>query len=557
MRRILWMAAVGVLVLAMAAPAMALDFKFGGLARTRFYDHSCVGFDCDAATNPGNNVRGADLLFRARFDASDDNGNILSVIRLRIGKIVFGAGGGTENPVQFAAPAGVSTFNGVGFGKLGFSSGGGLGTRGTNEETEWAYLDFAMPFNVPLRIRAGLQPWYTPKGMIVDDNAAGVRLYGTVAPVSYEVSWWRLDAGNNPGMSTWINSAIGISGRYKTDTTDNNYDVYGARVDFAFSPAWNTGLYGFYGDNRVNCTGTNASTNLASSATPAYVPANTNPCPNQSRVRPNYYLGWTNTGKIGIVSWDFDFIYGYAKGGSTGNFVPGTINTSVNGNNNLTPIKVRGAVIDAGIHFPIGPVTLHFGGTYATGDDQSGVSPAYPGGVSPSWKGPLGATEFIGDAGSSGFDVLTSTQSVPTNLWTIGLAANYNPVKALTLKFVYAFAVFSGKKGNCANNVGSGANGCYGPIYMGNGFVPTPGAATLGQSNGPGTQDGVATGAAPALFTQGSGGLAGKSTLGNELDFIAYYNVWTNFNINGMMGWFIPSKGDVAGKYMLNFVYSF
>jgi len=552
MRRILWMAAVGVLVLAMAAPAMALDFKFGGLARTRFYDHTAVGFDDNQATNPGNNVRGGDMLFRARFDASDDNGNIVSVIRLRIGKIVFGAGGGTENPVQFAAPAPVSTFNGAGFGKLGFSSGGGLGTRGTNEETEWAYLDFALPFNIPLRIRGGLQPIYSPKGLIIDDNAAGLRAYGSVAPFSYEVSWWRFDSGNNFGPSPWINGLIGISGRYKTEMSDNSYDVYGARLDLSLAPYWNTGLYTYYGDNRVNCAGTSA--------------VNT-PCPSVDRVRPNWYLGWTNTGQVGIVKWDFDFVYGWAKGGSTGNFVStgvpgvGYMNTAINGLNNLPPITVRGFVVDGAIHFPVGPVTLHFGGSYATGDDQQEWqghnSPAYPGGYSPSWKGPMGATEIIGDAGSSGFDVLTSTQSVPTNLWTLGVYATYNPVKALTLKALYAFAGFSNKKGNCAMEV-IGSNACYGPAYMGGGFKPDLLAGSvLFASNGPGTQDGVATGATSTTVVQGTGGLAGSSTLGSEFLFQAFYNVWTNFNINGMMGWFVPTHGDTAGKYMLNFVYSF
>jgi hypothetical protein len=36
MRKFLWVVAVGFLVLAMAAPAMALDFKFGAEYRVRF-----------------------------------------------------------------------------------------------------------------------------------------------------------------------------------------------------------------------------------------------------------------------------------------------------------------------------------------------------------------------------------------------------------------------------------------------------------------------------------------------------------------------------------------
>ena len=208
----------------------------------------------------------------------------------------------------------------------------------------------------------------------------------------------------------------------------------------------------------------------------------------------------------------------------------------------------------------VGPVKLHFGGSYATGDDQEGLSPAYPGGYSPSWKGPLGATEFIGDGGASGFDVITSTQSTPTNLWTIGAVGEYNPVKALTLKMVLAYAGFSNKKGNCGYAANAGPNGtaspaCYGPIYYGKGFTPTVNG--LQATNGPGTNDGVTGGSSSTNMAQGTGGLAGKSTLGTEIDLIMYWNVWTNFNINAMAGWFIPTKGDAAGKYMLNFVYSF
>ena len=45
MRKFLWVVAVGVLLLTVAAPAMAVDVKFGGEWRVRFYDYANLGFN--------------------------------------------------------------------------------------------------------------------------------------------------------------------------------------------------------------------------------------------------------------------------------------------------------------------------------------------------------------------------------------------------------------------------------------------------------------------------------------------------------------------------------
>ena len=45
MRKFLWVVAVGVLLLTVAAPAMAVDVKFGGEWRVRFYDYGNLGFN--------------------------------------------------------------------------------------------------------------------------------------------------------------------------------------------------------------------------------------------------------------------------------------------------------------------------------------------------------------------------------------------------------------------------------------------------------------------------------------------------------------------------------
>jgi hypothetical protein len=51
--------------------------------------------------------------------------------------------------------------------------------------------------------------------------------------------------------------------------------------------------------------------------------------------------------------------------------------------------------------------------------------------------------------------------------------------------------------------------------------------------------------------------LAGKNTLGNELSFRADYELYTGFKVMSTIGWFIPSRGDTAQEYALQFLYYF
>ncbi|MFI5341847.1 MAG: hypothetical protein ACHQ7N_18655 [Candidatus Methylomirabilales bacterium] len=561
MRKFLWVVGVGALVLAMAAPAMAMDFKFGGQTRVRFWDYTGLGFDNSMATNPGNNPRGADTRFRARFDVSDDNGNIQAVLRERVGWLVFGAGGGIQNPNNTAVPsndlntltsgAGINSAGNNGS-RTGSSSGGGLGGRGVNSETEWAYLDFQVPWNVPLRIRSGLLPWYLPKGMLIDDNVSGVQAYGTMAPVSYGVAWYRLNAMTRVG-DPYLRDApngYGLASRDRSSATDDKYDVYEGKVNVAIAPWLNPGLYFDYGDNRVNCTGTDN--------TQAPGPL----CGTNDRVRPNFFLGFTDTGKIGTVSYDLDFIYGYASGGIGGDFTRGTVNGTLSGSSagftspgtpgdTAHPILVRGYAFDAGVHFPVGPVTLNLVGSYASGDSQKGGnnSGAFPGCYSCGWNGPGNAYEMIGNSSAVGFDTVNTSQSSMTNLWTIGTYATYNPVKALELKLAWAYAGFTSKNGNCAFAVANSV-GCYGPVYYGSGFTPSATGIPI-------TGAALGTGIGANNGNQGSGGLAGASGLGNEFHIMATWQVYTGFKILGVMAWLVPTHGDTEAKYAMMFSYDF
>jgi hypothetical protein len=588
MRKILMVVAVAALAVMMAAPAMAVDWQFGGKSRVRLYDYAGVGFDNSQATNPGNNFRGADMLFRVKMTFSDDNQNILAVLQLRWGKTVFGNGGGVENPVNFPSMQNwTNADTGGNIGNLsnpgvraGASAGGAFGLRDINVETEQAYLDFQLPFGIPLRLRAGGQPWYEPKGIIVDDAAAGLRAYGKSGIFNYEVAWYRLDSGNRYGGAALKVQADAAS-RYRVDTVDNNWDVYGAKVGATLFPWLNPSVYFYWSDNRTICqanenagntfgvgslTATNAATGLAQG------PA----CPGVDRVRDQWYLGLSDTGKFGDLSYDVDFVYGYAQGGAAGTFYANTINgtrqTFSNGAGALgaapqsfVPLHVQGWALDAGVHYAWGPFTFNVAGSYATGDDNSHnnqSSSAFPGGFSPGWNGPGGFFDMIGNgAGAGQFDIVTNTQSGITGLWTLGGYVTYNPIKAVTLKAGYAYAGFTSKWANCAwagDTTGAGAAGnavssggialntpvnsgnstvagsCYGPLYFGKGYNSQA-------AGGP------------------SGGLVGKTGLGHELNLKADWQLYTGFKIQGVAAWLIsPYSGqDVQQKYAMQFVYDF
>ncbi len=478
MRKFLWALAVGTLVLALAVPAMALDFKFGSEYRVRFYTGVGVGFNSQI---PDSNPRGAQLRVRPLFDVKDDNGNIQGLLRLEIGDIEFGNGGGavgvTNGGGVSASGAAIAGNPTPGSARVGNGAGGSFGNDGVNVETKWAWIDAAFPFGIPLRARAGLQPWYLPKGMIVDDDTVGVRFYGSVKPVSYDLAWYRPNGGPNLNPGT---PPAGSAGQAATSNVyDNNYDFYQVKVDVAIAEAFNPGIYYIFARN-----------------------AATTPAPGGGDPQDSNYIGFTATGKIGDVSYDFDFVYGSAEGGPTGMYPTAA-----------APVDVAGYAADASVHVPIGPVVLNVAFSYATGDKRDGGdSEAFPY-IAPSWNGPGGLFHMIGSGGP--FDAVEFTQDAPTNLWTVGLTADYRPVKQLLLTAGAAYAGFADNAGNCT---GVSLNPCFGPGYA---------------------------------------KLAGKSTLGTEFFLTAYWDMWTGFKLQGMMGILVPPTGTTAQEYVLQMLYNF
>ncbi len=496
MRKFFMVAAIGVLALLVASPASALDFKFGAEYRVRFYDYVGANFN----DGPGSNPRGVQLRVRPRFDVSDDNGNMTATLRLEIGDVEWGNGGGAHGVANGTNVPAVGA-------RTGNGAGGALGADGVNVETKWAYVDFASPFGMPLRWRAGLQPWYLPKGIIMDDDVAGLRAYGKASIVSYEAAWYRA-SGGVPTNTTAVRIPAGTPGRVSphnttSNTLDDNADFYQAKVDFAIGPWLNPGVYYIYGDMRATNT-----VGIGGGA------AQTEPVQ-------QHFLGLTVTGDFKFLKYDLDFVYGLQEGGNNGNFVSGGQRQDV-----------KGWMVDGGVHIPIGPVLIHALGSYATGDKQNGGDSELMPYISPSWNGAGGQYEIFGAGGA--FDVVDVTQDYPGGTWMLGAGIEYRPVKALWLQAMYGFIGFTETESNCAYNPTGVARACYGPVYTGKGFVAN--AATPGQ---------------------GVGGLAGESTFGHEFKLRADWDLWTNFKLQGNAGWLIPTEGTTVHEYIVQLLYSF
>jgi len=494
MRKFLMLVAIVGLATLVAVPAMALDFKFGAEYRVRFYSNlngSQATLGSDAG---GTSQRGIQSRIRPRFDVSDDNGNMTATLRLEIGDIEWGNGGGATS-VANANPSGSGVPSGTN--RVGNGSGGSLGVDGINVETKWAYVDFATPWGVPLRWRAGLQPWYESKGILVDDDVAGVRAYGKASIVNYELGWYRASGG--PCASTTSNACS------TSNAFDNNLDFIEGKVGLAIAKWLNPSLYYIWGQN--------GATSTAGVADPT------------EKVSSNFF-GAAINGDLGFMRYDVDFVWGSAEGGTYGNYTAGT----------TSRVDVSGWGIDGGVHFPIGPVLIHVVGSYATGDEQNGGDSEAMPWISPSWNGAGGLYEIIGSGGV--FDQVDVTQDYPGGLWMIGAGVEYRPVKALWMRLMYGYAGFTDARANCAFTNGKAPGACYGPVYQGKGFVAptvTGGVVTAG----------------------GQGGMAGEDTLGHEISFRADYDLWTNFKVQGAAGVLLVPEGETVHEYVVQLLYSF
>jgi hypothetical protein len=292
-----------------------------------------------------------------------------------------------------------------------------------------------------------------------------------VKPFTYELWWFRAYDG--------------------ATFKDDNTDFYGFKVNAALTPWFNPGVYYLYGENKAN-----GPTAIVT-----------------SRHLANHFFGLTATGKVGIINYDVDWVYGSSDGGPAGTSI-GTANA----------FTWKGYAFDAHVGFPIGPLGVNLAGMVSSGDANDGGSiEAFPW-ISPSYNGPGGGAEVFWSGG--GFDVF-DFQDAPTNTWSIGGWLTYSPVKALSLKVHYFYIGMQRKAGNACSDISA------------------VGASTVAR----------ASGAAGFGYCK----LAGKSSIGSEIGLLANYTLYTGLTASGFMGWVIPNRGsaETVGEYIFQFAYSF
>jgi hypothetical protein len=169
-QRMIWFALL--LAVAVAMPASAVEFKYGGMYRLRLQSKDNVA--------DGQDKKGGEF---------DDNGNWIDQ-RLRL-FFDFVASERLELVTKWEVDTqwgdGKTFFDNGIFRQLK-GSGGGVGADAVNYEMKNVYIDFAIPYT-PTRARLGVQGIIHMYGWVVDDDFSAVRLITPIEPVTVDVGY--------------------------------------------------------------------------------------------------------------------------------------------------------------------------------------------------------------------------------------------------------------------------------------------------------------------------------------------------------------------------------
>jgi hypothetical protein len=210
------------LAVAMAGPAMAVDFAFHGDLNNRFmvYTDQADWFSADtngttAKTDSADSW--GEIKYRLWAEASTNEGAIKGVYGIELGAVRFGRNGG------------------------GKSQGGAFSGDGVNIETRWAYTDLAIPDSAA-RVRAGLQP-ISVNDFFWNETAMGL----VYSNGGLNLSWARGSEAVTTTGQNWGDSdldALIASYELKQDALSANlFGVYltqGLSAAFADYSAFNT-----------------------------------------------------------------------------------------------------------------------------------------------------------------------------------------------------------------------------------------------------------------------------------------------------------------------------
>jgi hypothetical protein len=429
MKKRLVMLVALVAVVAIALPAFALEFKYGGLYQLRWQSNNNV---TDGRAQQDEDLPG-------QFD---DNQNYMDQ-RLRM-YFSFIA---SEN-LQVVTKWEVDTLWGQGVDK--FTSGGGVGADSINLEMKNVYVEFNVPYT-PVRSTLGVQGIeLMPGGWIISDDFSAAKFSAKFDPIKVTLGYI---AGQNNDV---------------TDERENIDDIF-LGVEYAQGP-FKASLYGLFQDGH----NTDVSTffNPRTSSATRAAGANFNFLPGLQ----------ANTGKIQLVANDgvtrlaednmlfdlgidlgykLDWVSAYLKFVKNfGSFdaLPDVFDQSVD---------YTGYMVEGGANFYYGPFTFSLGGFLASGDNfddsnelDSDGNFRYPRGASHYWSEILGLGTLDATTGASPIGTAPSPKTgdslkqafhnppgfngyqasdEPSNLWMVNAGVAYQALEKTKLTFNYYY----------------------------------------------------------------------------------------------------------------------
>jgi hypothetical protein len=374
MRKLLVLGLAALLVVAFTMPASALENKFGGYWRTRFFmqndfageSNSALGLDSE-----DQDLTRTDTRTRLYYTA------VLNENLSLVNKFEFDAVWGT--------------------GPLG-----DYGADGVSVEVKQSYALFNWG---PTRWAVGIHDSLIARGFIFADEMSGLT-------VAYQTEGMNL-------VGEWIKGFEGGTGK---DANDFDVDTYGLNPVFTFGEGFslNPFVYYMYSDDSSLAsaaapTGTStAGYNLDNAADPGFIPE-------------DWGIYW-----VGVNA---DFTLGSASLWATGIYQGGDIDNNGTLNPGGQDVDVSAYLFALGASMPLGPVGLHGQFFYASGDDKAdddfdaffgmgggGVGWAYY------WAEILGLGIFDAQTppGTPGGDV--------SNVYALNIGATLKPIEKLSLK---------------------------------------------------------------------------------------------------------------------------
>jgi hypothetical protein len=404
MRKLLVLGLVALLVAVFTLPAGALENKFGGYWRTRFFAN--VNFQGET-----NSAVVVDPITGRTLDAEDQDLYRVDTRTRLYYTAILNENLQLVNKWEFDAVWGTGPL-------------GDYGADGVVFEIKNSYADATIG---PLRAKIGIHDLLIARGFIFADDFSGLTL-------SYA----------NEGMNLvghWIKGFEGGTGK---DANDFDVDTYGLSPVFTFGEglSLNPFVYYMYSDDSslANAAGagtTSGGGNLPNAADPTFV----------SDEWSVYWLGV-----------NADFSLGPASIWATGIYQAGDIDNNSTLNPGGQDLDVSAYLLAAGASMPLGPIGIHGEFFWASGDDKAdddieaffGI--AGPGGWSYYWSEIMGYGIFDSQFSAG------SPNERPSNIWALNIGATLKPIEKLSLRGDIWYAQLVEEEGGPGATIGPGGS---------------------------------------------------------------------------------------------------